>query len=441
MTLYREDSTGFLVEYGSSPGVGYTAISAMPTDTIDNEVAWHRALDIYGQNSTWHPSLPSGAEDPSPLALSLLLSNDAHLVSADATGTVTDSYAGANTTISVYRGSTDVFASEGWSLSVAPTNCTVFVSGATVTVTAMTANTAYVDVTASRTGSPSLVSTFSLAKAIKGATGATGPSGTNGTNGVRGSSQIVVSGSSWTDAAAWSGIVSQTGTNPVLTDMVTISSGSFTQSKFYAGGGNGSTTFGTWTSVSKFIDGNLLVTGTVGADKLVAESITADKISVGTITADRIIANQIGSSKLTNGSTSSIGQTGGAFTCSNSAYTAVAAGVSTYNSPPSGGRNNSSTPVSLIATGTLRSSASVNLGWTIRITKNGSPISLGGNTSIFVNQASVSANNGVDFAISGLDYLGSTDTANYSIDVYTTTSGANGTTTCSWGILAIENFK
>ena len=65
MGLYRETATGFLVERDTNPGAGYTAISDMPSTTADR-VAWHRNLDVYGQNSTWHPSLAGTAEYPGP---------------------------------------------------------------------------------------------------------------------------------------------------------------------------------------------------------------------------------------------------------------------------------------------------------------------------------------------------------------------------------------
>ena len=64
MALYRETATGFVQEWATNPGAGYTAISTQPSDTIDNKVAWWRLLDTFSQTSTWHPSLPGGAEFP-----------------------------------------------------------------------------------------------------------------------------------------------------------------------------------------------------------------------------------------------------------------------------------------------------------------------------------------------------------------------------------------
>lgn len=274
MALYREDSTGFLVEYASNPGAGYTAVSAMPTDTVANRVAWHRSLDTYGQTSAWHPSLQSAAEDPSPLAITMSLSQETHLVSADVNGTVTDAFLGASTTAKVYRGAVDVTTSESWSFAYSASFCTVTQSTNTFTVTAMSADTATVTITATRTGSPTQTKVFTLAKVRPGAMGL---------DGIRGSRQILVAGTSWSDQAAWQGIVAQTGTNPVPADMVTIADANsgFSQSKFYSSGGNGTTTWGTWNVVNSYINGNLLVTGTLGADKISTGTMNASTITLG----------------------------------------------------------------------------------------------------------------------------------------------------------------
>lgn len=64
MALYRETATGFVQEWATNPGSGYTAITAQPTDTIDHKVSWWRALDTFSQTSDWHPSLPGTPEYP-----------------------------------------------------------------------------------------------------------------------------------------------------------------------------------------------------------------------------------------------------------------------------------------------------------------------------------------------------------------------------------------
>jgi uncharacterized protein YjbI with pentapeptide repeats len=64
MALYRQTATGFVCEYASSPGAGFTLISAQPTDTIANRVTWWRNLDKGTFTSAWHPSELAGAEVP-----------------------------------------------------------------------------------------------------------------------------------------------------------------------------------------------------------------------------------------------------------------------------------------------------------------------------------------------------------------------------------------
>ena len=66
MALYRETATGFVQEWATNPGAGYTAITSQPTDTIDHKVSWWRALDTFSQTSEWHPSLPGTPEYPGP---------------------------------------------------------------------------------------------------------------------------------------------------------------------------------------------------------------------------------------------------------------------------------------------------------------------------------------------------------------------------------------
>lgn len=330
MALYRETATGFIQEHAADPGAGYTAISTMPTTNIPARAEWWRDVDVYNQTSDWHPSLDSGAEDPNDNLLAIEFTNSDALVSADPSGNVTDGFLGATTEVRIMRGSQNVTLTEGWTFGleknpdvVAFTYTWTGTDVKTLQITGFPTDesSGYIRITATRTGSITLVRDFKILKVIQGA------NGTNGTDGVRGSRQIVVSGTSWSDAAAWDGILAQTGTVPVLSDLVTIANAGtgFSTSKFYTGGAYD----GTWVEPSAYINGNLLVTGTVGANKLVAGSITttylsftpvqaggsasdintytttidgakittgtlnANRIEAGTITADRIILNGV----------------------------------------------------------------------------------------------------------------------------------------------------
>lgn len=183
MALYRHDSTGFLQEHASSPGAGYTAIAAMPTDTVANRVAWWRALDTHGQTSAWHPSEYRSPEDPAEAALTIRFSREAGFVSADPDGTVTDAYLAANTEVRVYRGSTDVTITEAWALSKVEDGCTSTLteSGGVYTlqitnIPLLATKQGYVRITATRVG-VQVVRDFNFIKVLQGNTGATGGTG------------------------------------------------------------------------------------------------------------------------------------------------------------------------------------------------------------------------------------------------------------------------
>lgn len=105
-----------------------------------------------------------------------VLSNETASVPADTAGTVL-SFAGAFTTMSVYLGTTD--DSANWTYSAAKTNvtCSEAATSRTQTVTAMSADAGYVDITATKAGSPTQVKRFNITK-VKGAAGAAGQNAT-----------------------------------------------------------------------------------------------------------------------------------------------------------------------------------------------------------------------------------------------------------------------
>lgn len=114
--------------------------------------------------------------------ITAVLSNESATVPADSTGTVT-SFAGANTTMTVYVGATD--DSANWTYSVTKSNvtCTEATTSRTQTVTALSAISGYVDITASKSGYSSITKRFNINKSLNGATGPTGPQGPTGSTG------------------------------------------------------------------------------------------------------------------------------------------------------------------------------------------------------------------------------------------------------------------
>lgn len=98
-----------------------------------------------------------------------ILSNESFVLAADLNGVV-GSFSGASTTLSIKLGGAD--DSANWSVSAGtPVGIAGSLSGKTYTVTAMSADVGYVDLTASRAGFSNIVKRFSVAKAKQGTSG------------------------------------------------------------------------------------------------------------------------------------------------------------------------------------------------------------------------------------------------------------------------------
>lgn len=194
------------------------------------------------------------------------LSLDSCALPADSAGTVT-SYAAAVTTMTVRVAGADTSGS--WSFSrTNSAGVTSSLSSNTLTITGLTADAGYVDVTASRSGYDPVTKRFALSR-VK--TGAAGAPGSTGATGIRGTIATKISGA-WSDATANAQIASVatasggTPTTPISGDIV-----------YYTGGAkqyNGSS----WGAVSAFIDGSLVVSGTIAADNIAAGTMTGSTI-------------------------------------------------------------------------------------------------------------------------------------------------------------------
>jgi hypothetical protein len=221
--------------------------------------------------------------------LNIVLSNSSATVPASNTGVVS-SFANAQTTVSIYQGSTDVSAN--WTITKTDTNLTSTLTGRSVAVSSMTADSGYVTFTATRTGFPTLTATFNVSKAKQGVTGT---NGTNGADGPRGSlagygARYGMSNSSWYNEGAQAVIYNMIyGANLTYTtstwflrigDTVTLSGPNFAETRYWGGT--------SWLSPGVVIDGNLLVSGTISGDKISANSIEGDKIITNTLTVNKI---------------------------------------------------------------------------------------------------------------------------------------------------------
>lgn len=183
------------------------------------------------------------------------LSLDSCALPADSAGTVT-SYAAAVTTMTVRVAGADTSGS--WSFSrTNSAGVTSSLSSNVLTVTELTADSGYVEITATRSGYDSITKRFALSRVKAGA------AGSSGATGVRGTIVTKISGP-WSDSAAntqIASIASSSGsvpTTPIKGDIVSYSGGA----KEYSGSA--------WEAVAAYINGSLVVNGTLAAEAIAA---------------------------------------------------------------------------------------------------------------------------------------------------------------------------
>jgi hypothetical protein len=207
------------------------------------------------------------------------LTNETASVAALAAGNVL-TYAYSGGTYKVFSGSTEVTGTAVTYSVVSSTSVSATVATTGIyTITNMVADSASFVIRAVYAGT-TIDKTYSVVKS---------KSTFNGDAGVRGTVNIAgaITASVWSDASAVL-VISNSGYGvPQTRDIVTLynTSTNYSESKFY----NGTN----WLSLDAYVNGNLLVTGTVVADKIAASSITADKIATGVITADKMVAGTI----------------------------------------------------------------------------------------------------------------------------------------------------
>lgn len=205
------------------------------------------------------PGEPGEPGQPGVDAISAQMTLDSITLPADGSGAVTD-YTGAFSSMVVFSGA-DIDTAN-WTFTRSSTSgLTTSISGSTVTVLAMSGGleAAVIEVTATRSGFPSLTRKVYVAKAKRGATG------DPGTPGQRGSVTLSAefSGSAWSDSAANAAIVARGYDGPVNLDIVSLvnADAGWSEARFHVDG--------SWLTLQAFITGNLMVDGTVGARHLV----------------------------------------------------------------------------------------------------------------------------------------------------------------------------
>lgn len=238
-----------------------TVGSDVYTDAVTIIKVFDGAAGPTGATGATGATGPTGATGAAGAAgVSAVMTLDSIGLPADSAGAVT-SYAGASSTMLVALGGVNDTAN--WTFSHIATDVTVTRSVNTITVTAMGSGVAigYVDVTATRSGYPSLTKRVTISKYKTGATGSTGSTGAAGP---RGSVTLAAetTGSTWSDSEANAAITGAGFAWPVNRDVVTLynTSTGWSQARFYSGT--------SWLTLNAWITGNLLVDGTVSADKI-----------------------------------------------------------------------------------------------------------------------------------------------------------------------------
>jgi len=122
-------------------------------------------------------------------------------------------------------------------------------------------------------GSDTIASSEWATPGILAKNGTNGNPGNPGANGSRGTVTVVGSASAWSTSAANAAISAAGYGAPINRDVVTLTDGSFTQTRFYDNG--------SWTPLTAYIDGNLLVTGTLSANKVTGGVLSGITMNVG----------------------------------------------------------------------------------------------------------------------------------------------------------------
>ena len=259
------------------------------------------------------------------VGVSTFLTNESHTVPASTAGVVSD-WTGAGGTFKVYSGTTDVTSSSTFAIVANPSALTASIgassgvfavtgAGSWASGSSLTTLTLRATYNHPVTGSASYDKVFTLSKSKAGATGSpggTGPAGARGSKTVY--STVTSEFQNWPGRtggkALWCGDGALNETNAafvdnhataaicaavgvpnstaglVIGDTVTITRNNTTPARSATGYWGGTA----WMNPGVIIDGNLLVSGTVSADKIATNSITA-----GTVSTEKVRITAAGS--------------------------------------------------------------------------------------------------------------------------------------------------
>lgn len=245
-------------------------------------------------------------------AVTAILGNDSTNIVCNAAGTPT-SYTGSGTDIYVYEGNTfytyvaSVTANNQFSIATAVSGIAV----GSITASGSGTNRAQVAVASTMTTNPATITYTITARSSTGQTitltkiqtftkSITGAAGSTGTRGTITTSININPASAWVDASATTAITNAGGISPIQGDIVTQynSAANFSQTMVRTSGA-------TWSVLTAFYGGDVIVDGTIKGAKIKAGEITASKIAVTDNT--NLIGNPSG---IQNGVSSSDGWSG-----------------------------------------------------------------------------------------------------------------------------------
>lgn len=281
-----KQNTAANVSWSTSPAVNLYTSSGGSTLVTTQAVAYLKKADFGTNTKVVVTTVCDGITDAVTLVRTVdgvdapvvAVSNPSHALPSDSAGTVS-SYAGSGTTLQVFVSGV---ACTITGVTRAATGITAGAVSGTGTTTATiaahsaaTADTARVEYAIAYTRPDGTGATAYAVQAIyKQKAGATGGAGSTG---VRGNIVTKITGawSATTAAAQIASIASAAGavpTTPIKGDIVSYTGGA----KECSVAGNP----GTWVDVSAYIDGSLVVTGTIAGAQLAADAINGKTISV-----------------------------------------------------------------------------------------------------------------------------------------------------------------
>lgn len=283
-----KQNTAANVSWSTSPAASLYTTSSGSTLVTTQAVAYLKKADFGANAKVTVTTVCDGITDAVTLVRTVdgvdapvvAVSNPSHALPSDSVGTVS-SYTGSGTTLQVFVSGAACTITGVTRTATGITAGAVSGTGSTTATiaahSAATADTARVEYAITYTKPDGTAGTAYAAQAIyKQKAGATGGAGSTG---VRGNIVTKISGawSATTAAAQIASIASAAGavpTTPIKGDIVSYTGGA----KECSVAGNP----GTWVDVAAYIDGSLVVTGTISAAQLSADAINGKTISVDT---------------------------------------------------------------------------------------------------------------------------------------------------------------